>query len=394
MSTATKTAKTAHTTFANTAQMRAIVAGIAANVPVIVWGNPGVAKTAKITSWARSWGHHTETIVGGNREATDFLGHPYVDDEGVTRYTDLRWARDLRNADATAPAGKGLLILDEFTTAAPSTQKGMLRVLEERYVGDFHLGDHVAIVAIANPPENGADAYDLPAPSANRLMHISWVFDRDEWFNGVATEFNNTSAPKMLDLIAGATPQSRARAYQQVTAFLRHRPELLNPEPPKDAALAGKAWPSPRMWTKAIAVLAELHERDDMAAAVVVEGCVGEGAATEFIAWTHTADLHDPVAVMSNPGIVNWFDERPDRLFALCGAVTMLATTSGTDNPVKAWEAGCQVMRACATAGKPDVAAPFMLQLNEKKPAEAAFADDVLDAFIELFTDMGIVKAA
>ena len=49
------------TTFPSNPMMRAFAAGVRGNVPTLVWGDPGVGKTAKISAYARAWGYHTET---------------------------------------------------------------------------------------------------------------------------------------------------------------------------------------------------------------------------------------------------------------------------------------------------------------------------------------------
>ncbi len=58
------------TTFPSSPMMRAFAAGVRGNVPTVVWGDPGVGKTAKIGAYASAWGFHTETVVGSIREAS------------------------------------------------------------------------------------------------------------------------------------------------------------------------------------------------------------------------------------------------------------------------------------------------------------------------------------
>ena len=48
---------------------RVLAAGIAANIPTLLWGPPGIGKTAIIESLARQWGRECETVVGSIREA-------------------------------------------------------------------------------------------------------------------------------------------------------------------------------------------------------------------------------------------------------------------------------------------------------------------------------------
>ncbi|WP_051442123.1 AAA family ATPase [Arthrobacter sp. H14] len=354
--------------------MRALAAGVQANVGTLIWGEPGQAKTATVEAASRAWGYHSETVIGSNREASDFLG-VMVETDGVVNYSSFAWAQNLIDAD------KGLLFLDEFNTSAPSTMKGMLRVVQERWVGEVKLPDSVAIIAAANPTETAVDAYDLPAPMANRLMHLDWVFDSAGWLDNVGTGFGNITYPSLSSLL-GADPVSRKAAVTgAVTSFLRTRPNLLTPSVPTDPVKAGQAWPSPRSWTNVIEVLAQLDAYDDEAAYLIVTGLVGEGAATEYFAWLAASDLHDPAEVIDNPTMVNWRDERADRLFALVQAVTAL----GLSKP-ELWRKATLVMAACADGGKPDAAAPGAQKLMNNKPDDAKMPVEFRVAFLELFS--------
>jgi hypothetical protein len=84
----------------------------------------------------------------------------------------------------------------------------MLRILEERQVGETYLPSSVAIVAAANPPSSAVDGYDLPPAVANRLMHLDWVLDTAEWLDGLLTDFAFTKVPswRPCSAAAGAPP--------------------------------------------------------------------------------------------------------------------------------------------------------------------------------------------
>lgn len=366
--------------FRSTPMMRALAAGVRANVPTLLWGPPGVGKSAKITAYAQAWGRHTECVVGSVREASDYLGLATDGGDGSTTYLPPRFALKLNASKA------GLLFLDELSTAAPSVQKAMLRLLQERYAGDLPLGDHVAIVAAANPPEQAADGWDLPAPVANRLMHLIWHFDAEEWMDGVLTGFENQTAYGLDEMLGDGTDADMARVTGTVSAFLRAHPALLAPAPPADDTIAGGAWPSPRSWSNAIKVLAELDPADEDAALLVVRGCVGDGAATEFFAWVATADLHDLAEVMDNPAIVGWDRERPDRLFALTSGVTALVLTRGDKTT---WEKGARALTACAEGGRPDVALPGMRTVLSNQPKGVRIPENTREAFADLFHRTG-----
>ena len=99
-------------------------------------GDPGVAKTATLTAFGRASGYHVKTVVGSVREPSDFMGLPFEDD-GTVRYTVLSWAQWCAHAE------RALLFLDDLTTAPPSVQRAMLRILQERVVGEFVLPERI-----------------------------------------------------------------------------------------------------------------------------------------------------------------------------------------------------------------------------------------------------------
>ncbi|MCC3292545.1 ATP-binding protein [Arthrobacter sp. zg-Y1110] len=363
---------------------RALAAAVRANVPVVIVGEPGQAKTAKITGMAEGWGYHPEVIIGSTREATDFLG-VMIENDGVVSYSSFNWVENLNNAE------KGLAVFDEFNTAGPSTMKGMLRVFQERFVGDTRLGGHVGLVAIMNPTETAVDAYDLPAAMANRMLHIDWAFDSAEWLDGVGTGFAHTVYPSMRALLAEDPTARKAAVAGAVTTFLRHRPELLTPPVPTDPAQAGGAWPSPRSWTNAINVLSQLEADDDEAALYVLKGLVGDGAATQLLVWMEANDLYNPAKVLQDPSIVDWSDTRADRLFSLVNSVTTMGLSRPED-----WKKAAMVLTACASNGKPDVAMPGAQKLVNNVPADTRIPAVFKNAFMELFshTRYGVTAAA
>lgn len=359
--------------FTSSPFMRAYAAAVRSGVPVIHVGNPGLAKTATIEGCAKAWGRHSETIIGSTRESTDFLG-VMIEDEGVIKYSTFQWAQNL------VQAPQGLRFMDEFNTAAPSTMKGMLRVVQEGWVGDTKLPDTVSIVAAMNPTDIAVDAYDLPAPMANRMMHLQWVFDTETWLNNVGTGFDFVTYPSLNELLASDTVARRADVAGAITSFLRSVPSLLAPAPPTDPVAAGGAWPSPRSWTNVIDVLSQLERADEEAILLVIKGLVGEGAALQYMAWALANDLHNPSEVIEDPSIVDWKNERPDRLFAIVQGVTVLGLARED-----LWRKASLVLAACADGGKPDAALPGAQKLLNNIPTrEKTIPAQVQEAFLPL----------
>src|ERR687885_822145 len=81
-----------------------------AGVPVCLWGDPGIGKSALIQAAAAADGVPCETVIGSLREPSDFAGLPVVTDDGV-RLEPPAWARRLH------PPQARYLFLDELSTA-------------------------------------------------------------------------------------------------------------------------------------------------------------------------------------------------------------------------------------------------------------------------------------
>src|SRR3984885_5312633 len=161
------------------ATVEALGVAVAARVPVLLGGAPGTGKTSVIRAMAEAMGWPCETVIASIREPSDFAGLPVVVGDTV-RFAPPAWARRL------AEAGRGLLFLDELSTAPPAVQAALLRVVLERVVGDLELPQDVSVVAAANPPEQAADGWDLSAPLANRLCHLAWEIDPRAVADGLA----------------------------------------------------------------------------------------------------------------------------------------------------------------------------------------------------------------
>ena len=251
-----------------------------------------------------------EVVSGGNREASDFLGLP-VEQDGVVEYAPLGWATRCNKAK------KAVAFLDEMgeNEAAFSA---MLRVLQDRAVGDLPLGDHVALVAAMNPSGISVSGLHLPAPVANRMLHLQWQFDPSEWAAGLLRGFGASTLPAPEHYLAVQPTSTYAAVAGRMSVYLtRHAIADLDPLPPQSEADRGGAWPSPRSWHNATRVLAQLPVDDDDAVTLALHGTVGAAAADRYLEWSHQNDLYDLVEVIAGRVRVDWAGARPDRLFAL-----------------------------------------------------------------------------
>lgn len=372
-----------------TPTIRALAACVQANVPVFLLGNPGQAKSATIRAMADAWGWHCETVVGSNRDRTDFLG-TMIEVDGIVHYSQLGWAHRANAAKTTAPSRRALVFLDELTTTGPDVQKAMLRVIQERVVGETTLGDHVALVAAGNPPASAADGYDLEGPVANRFIHLEWAFNPDVWATGMLEGFDQIEYPTLTTMLGKPDPQWQATAQGLVVGFVKHQPQLLAPPPPSDPTLAGRAWPSPRMWTQAAKALGHTSPGDQDAQSLILEGAVGRAARIAFQEWAARMDLPSPEDMLDHPRDIEWGKMRTDQIFAALNALRSYLAYLELD--AQDWEAGCQVAIAVASCGKPDVGLQLTSWLLNHRPPRATAPSELRDAYLTLFQDLGVMN--
>ncbi|MCP5024646.1 MAG: AAA domain-containing protein [Actinomycetia bacterium] len=353
----------------------ALGVAVAAGIPVLLWGAPGTGKSSAVRAMADAIGWPCEVVIASIREPTDFAGLPVVVDDGI-RFAPPTWATRL------AASERGVLFLDEISTAPPAVQAALLRVVLERVVGDLSLPDSIAVVAAANPPDQAADGWDLSAPLANRFCHLDWDVEPSAVAEGLAGGFPDPVVPALPANWESRLPTTRA----QVAAFLVVRPGLVS-APPTERAAAGRAWPSPRSWEMAARLLgaALVAEVPGPIRSALVTGCVGQGAGIEFLSWLDELDLPDPEAVLADPGSFD-LPERGDRAYAVLTSVAAAVAANATR---ERWAAGWVVLgRAGETA--PDVAAVAARILARCRP-EGAVAPPQAAAFLPLLQQAGLL---
>ena len=353
----------------------ALSTAVSANVPIILWGPPGSGKTTTINQLATSSKLPLEVVIASIREPSDFAGLPYVTD-GAVSLAPPAWATRL------VKHGKGIVFLDELSTAPPAVQAALLRVPIERVVGDVALPPEVRVIAAANRQDEAAGTWELSAPTANRFCHLPWdptAASISEGFMGGFPEAEMHRLPKGWEKAAPA-------ALSNIGAFLRHRPMLASAIP-EDSSLAGEAWPSPRTWEMAARLIAAhdaLKGTDDVLS-LLLSGSVGPAAAHEFLTWRSELDLPDPEEVLADPSSLK-LPRRNDRAFAVLASV--VAAVAAKPTP-KRWEQAWGVVQRYLDAGKHDVAALAARQLARCRPPKAK-APKTVEALLPILEEAGL----
>ena len=206
---------------------------------VMIWGAPGIGKSSIVKQLASKHELDFVDVRLSQLAPTDLRGLP-VPSDGVTY-----WAPP----EFLPKGGKGILFLDEINMAAPSMQGVAQQLILDRKVGNYTVPEGWFIWSAGNRKEDRAGVFDMPAPLANRFIHLE-TESAIESFRQYA--FANGISDRMI-------------------GFLAFRPDLLH------KMLANEvAWPSPRSWE----ISDQLHR-----AGLDIEPSVGVSAAAEFYAY-------------------------------------------------------------------------------------------------------------
>ncbi|MGW7032365.1 AAA family ATPase [Streptomyces xanthophaeus] len=327
-------------------QLEALALAVAADLPVLLWGEPGIGKTAALTQLADSLDLPLTTVIASVHEPSDFSGLPVIGDDPAEQGVPMAppdWAVRL------VRAGRGLLFLDELSTAPPAVQAALLRLVLERRIGSLQLPPGVRIVAAANPRASAADGWELSPPLANRFVHLQWVHDHEVVVRGLGRTWPRTTLPR-LDPQALAPAVGFAR--RAVCGLLGARPALVHRLPGGEARRGGP-WPSPRSWDMTLRLVAFAtaagSARDVLS--LLVRGTVGDGPGLELLASLDRLDLPDPETLLADPaGAV--LPERGDlRQAVLDGVVAAVR-----ERPEKSrWDAAWALLVRALETGAPDL---------------------------------------
>jgi hypothetical protein len=164
------------------------------------------------------------------------------------------------------------------------------QLILDRKVGSYSVPDGWYIWAAGNRKEDRAAVFDMPAPVANRFLHVE-----------VGPDFESFKAYALANGV-----------HEQILAFLSFRPALLHKLDPQQPA-----WPSPRSW----AMASDLHR-----AGLDVAAAIGAATATEFRAYVELySNLPDLERVLAGEGDGIPFPAEPSIRYATTVGLTARA---------------------------------------------------------------------
>ena len=238
------------------------------HTPVMLWGPPGVGKSQMVVQVAQ---HDDGTVVDirlSQMEPSDLRGIPFQK-EGM-----VEWSIPSLLHNEERHGKRGILFLDEITSAPPTVSAAAYQLILDRRLGDYRVPDGWAIFAAGNRQGDRGVTYTMPAPLANRFSHYEVEIHLDDW---VAWAYANG-----ID--------------ERVIGFLRFRPELLFEFDPAHNPVS---FPTPRSWEFAHRALQKFDGQPSLLRAAL-QGCVGNAAGIELTAFIeHLHKLPDLDAILS-----------------------------------------------------------------------------------------------
>ena len=240
--------------------------------PIFLWGPPGIGKSEVVEQITSTLGNsHLIDIRLSLWEPTDIKGIPYFDSNSGT----MVWGApsELPTEEFAKAYDNIVLFLDEMNSAAPSVQAAAYQLILNRRVGQYKLPDNVLIVAAGNRDADKGVTYRMPAPLANRFIHLELAVSFDDWFDWAVN--NNI--------------------HNDVVGFLTFSKKDLYDFDPKSSS---RSFATPRSWT----FVSELIDDalDDATTTNLVSGAVGEGLAVKFMAHRqHAADMPNPTDILN-----------------------------------------------------------------------------------------------
>ena len=134
------------------ALIEALNCALTEHVPVHIWGAPGGGKSEIVRDLAAAQGCEFIDLRAVLLDPVDLRGLPCIDGDTT------RWLVP----NFLPREGKGILFLDELTSAPQMVQAACYQLVLDRRLGDYVLPDGWDIMAAGNPPSERGVHFAMP----------------------------------------------------------------------------------------------------------------------------------------------------------------------------------------------------------------------------------------
>ena len=231
---------------------KAIRKAIKSRRPVFLWGPPGIGKSDIVKQIGTDADREVIDVRLALWEPTDIKGIPYYNaDQGK-----MVWAPPAELP--TDPESTAIIFLDELNSAPPAVQAAAYQLVLNRRVGTYVLPKGVDVVAAGNREGDRGVTYRMPAPLANRFVHLEAKVDFDDWQDWATLN----------------------KIHPEVVGYVGFAKQDLYDFDPKSPS---KAFATPRSWSFVSELLSD-EDTDTDTLHDLIAGAVGDGLAVKFMA--------------------------------------------------------------------------------------------------------------
>jgi len=237
-------------------------------------------------------------------DPSDLRGIPVWDKEaGCTRWL----------APSTFPRqGYGLIFFDELNLSAPLVQASAYQMILNRQLGEYLIPDGFGLIAAGNRLEDRANIFDMAKPLCNRMGHV---------------QLNPPSPEKWTQWAGPADIDPRIIGF--VNAFQSKLFQF-------NQSTKEKAFATPRTWEFVSDLITGLPSTDIEELELRISSLVGEGTATEFVAFLRLRDKLEPITeYFKRPDTIPLPTDDLSLFWALMTSIVEYYKMHNTDKTVK-----------------------------------------------------------
>ena len=281
--------------------------------PYVGIGKAGVGKTESIHGLAQELGIGYKELRLVTLNETDLLGIPDFEiDSSGKKHTTFASNNELPYVERDGE--KGILVLDEITSASPNIRAAAYQLLDsKRALGNYKLPDKWIVVALGNGPDDGGVFNGMEAAFLSRATCFRIEPDLDSWKHwGIKNGVNSS-----------------------VIAFMDFDPTKLHVFDPD--AMASQ-FPCPRSWTT---LSRKLNLREERRGRLLTEdeisllaaGTIGDEVSASFAAfYAYNKETISPEDILSGQANSDISNLEPQVMYLIIQSlIKTLASELGKD---------------------------------------------------------------
>ena len=270
---------------------KAIRQSLAMNVPLMVWGSPGLGKSKIIRQTVEEDGYLMEDLRLSTMDTVDLRGFPDKKEDKAT------WLRPSFFPDT---GKKTVLLLDEITQCNSELQGASLQMVYDFALGEHPLPPETRLILAGNRSIDRTGANKMISALKNRVIHVQAESHYEDW----------------LEFAMGQG------YWSSVTGYIHFQPQHLNTfDPTKDQ----DSFATPRTWE----MVSKLEDCDEEILMDMVSGLVGKEIAPSFVAFDRLTTKIDVEGILKNPDTAPIPDKADARYALMTGVASRLKRNIG-----------------------------------------------------------------